>query len=81
MKAIITKTSNTQAKLKISRDNYSLKIPSNFTAEDKELLKSWRVERVERAKQIFTENSEMTQIKEHISSERLNKFYNKLEVA
>lgn len=80
MKAIITKTSNTQAKLRIYRDQYSLKIPSTFSTEDKELLKNWRVERIERAKSLFEEHRDLQEVKEHISSDRLSKFYNKLKV-
>lgn len=75
MKAIISKSNNIQARLKINRDHYSLTIPSNFTSEDKERLKVWRKERVDRAKSQFEKYNDLAVIKEHTNTSRLNKFY------
>lgn len=75
MKAIISKTKGSKATLKIYKDKYFLKVPSNFTENDKELLRQWRKDRVERAKNTFEQYPEAKRRKENTSLDRLKKFY------
>jgi len=63
MKAIISKTTNTQAKLKIGRDQNS------------ELLKTWRKSQIEYAKISFDKYPELQEVRAHISDSRLVKLY------
>ncbi len=75
MKAIISKTNGNKAILKIYKDKYLLKVPRNFSEQDKELLKQWRTDRVERAKSTFTQYPDAKRREENTSAERLNKLY------
>lgn len=75
MKATITKTDGNKAVLKIYKDQYFLKVPRNFSEEDKEKLKQWRKDRITRAENTFTQYPNAKRREENISSQRLAKFY------